>query len=169
MAGKPAGGIKTETYDEDIMQLTEDLIPLDRRYLPLHGLASAASLELVAAALPGSIPATSRICFVGYAYADLILPRRFGILFDLERPATGVKTDIIITAATQQFALRSGEITHGWQTICVIDFPRGVPAIVDEMPSVHSWKNAPRLGICEGYAYRSIAESIERSRMTGRG
>lgn len=151
------------------MPWTEDLIPLDQRYLPLHGLVSAPTLELVDTALPAHRPATSRVCFVGYAYADLILPKQFGIVFDLQRPETGVKTEIIITAATQQFALRSGEIAHGWQTICVIDFPRGVPPIVDELPELNSWKNIPRLGICEGYAYGTIARSLKQARMIPRG
>jgi hypothetical protein len=151
------------------MRWTEELVPIDQRYLTLFGLVSPASMELVEAALPADRPATSRVCFVGYSYADLPLPKRFTILFAMDKPETGVKTEIVIIAATQQLAVSSEEIPHGWKTICVIDFPLGVPPIVDDLPTLNSWKGSPRLGLCEGYAYRMIAQSLGRSRTPDRG
>jgi hypothetical protein len=44
-----------------------------------------------------------------------------------------------ILAVTQQFAKPFDIIPHFCATICLIEFPLGIPALIDNLPSVDQW------------------------------
>ena len=51
--------------------------------------------------------------------------------------AVAVKSRIL--AVTQQFLTPECEIPGGWKTICLIDFPSGVPEMVEQLPEAEGW------------------------------
>lgn len=132
---------------------SEASVPLHDRYLWIEDRTSAKTRKLVRKGLPASISPNSRVCFVGYSYADLPLPKEFNTLFcvnrdecvfDYERDdcthfrphhlASAIPVLSRINAVTQQFAIPEHEISHGWKTICVVEFPSGVPEQIDQLP-----------------------------------
>jgi hypothetical protein len=44
-----------------------------------------------------------------------------------------------ILAANQQFLTPERDIPGGWKTICLIDFPSGVPEVIEQLPEVEEW------------------------------
>ena len=118
-------------------------------------------LSAIAEGLPDHAGWNRRVCFVGFSYADLSLPKQFDCVFDLSNPQRVEQAEILITAATQQFAKPVDLLDDGWKTICVIEFPGGVPTLVDEMPTVDSWyKSELKLGVCNDTAYPVVAASL---------
>jgi hypothetical protein len=135
----------------------EEAVELAYRYLYLDGLASLSVEKLARRALPADWPVNSRLCFVGYAYANLEFPKPFDTMFlvntdecvsDSERDclnfrphhlATGIAAPSRILAATQQFGVPEKRISGGWKLICLIDFPAGVPEMIETLPVVDSW------------------------------
>ena len=124
--------------------------PVEQRYLWLEGKVSPASLDLIKSGLPTERPAHVEALFVGFAYADLPLPKRFDFVFLRGRPQEGVPCECRVTAATQQFGIELPEVPHGWKTICIVHFPTGVPELVRQLPTVDDWyENEPWVCICD--------------------
>jgi hypothetical protein len=61
--------------------MTEEQVSLEQRFLWLDGIVSPSGLKAVEEGLRTVQPAHSRVCFVGFSYADLPSPKRFDILF----------------------------------------------------------------------------------------
>jgi hypothetical protein len=148
--------------------IDETRVPLRNRILWLEGRVGQLNLEgkvkaqhlesALRRALPVEWPSTSRICIVGYAYADLPLPKDFDTMFavrldecvnDFDHDdctsfrqhhlASAVAVTSRILAATQQFLTPERQIPDGWKTVCLVDFPAGVPEMVDHLPEVDGW------------------------------
>ena len=138
---------------------SEEQTPIEQRYLRLEGLVSESVLVSVVNGLPKDAPANSRVCFVGFSYADLSLPKEFDLIFDLSLPENALPAASRVIAATQQYGKPFAEIPHGWKTICVIEFPGGVPALIERLPVVDAWyESSVALGLCTSSAYASIVE-----------
>lgn len=142
---------------------SEEQTPIEQRYLRLEGLVSEFVLVSVANGLPKDAPANSRVCFVGFSYADLSLPKEFDLIFDLAFPENALPAASRVIAATQQYGKPFAEIPHGWKTICIIEFPCGVPALIEHLPVVDAWyESRVELGLCTSSAYTSIVECHKR-------
>jgi hypothetical protein len=148
-----------------VNMIDETKVPLRSRFLWLEGRLNTGkegrsphSEAALRRALPLEWPTTSRICVVGYAYATLPLPKEFDTMFAADcdecvydydgddctafRPhhlASAVAVTSRILAVTQQFLTPECEIPNGWKTICLIDFPSGVPDMVEQLPEVDGW------------------------------
>lgn len=143
---------------------TEEATPVPERFLWMEGRVSGAALALVARGLPRAVAPTHRVCFVGFSYADLPVPKEFDVLFDLGRPARCWTATSRIVAVTQQFGEPWREIPHGWKTICVVEFPDGVPECVDRMPVVDRWGTAAlRIGMCDRLVLPEVARARGRT------
>lgn len=93
-----------------------------------------------------------------YSYADLPLGKEFECVFPLDNPAAATLEVSRILAVTQQFAKPWGELPHGWKTLCVLDFPGGVPALVDQMPEKDDWGDGQGIvGVCS----RATLEAVQ--------
>ena len=158
---------------------SEDVVPIDERYLSVQGHLSTKAQRLVRKGLPKQLPPNSRICFVTYAYANLPLPKEFDTLFRYNRDETFVKhgddigtvfqpkhlataifTCIRIVAVTQQFAEAWQEIPDGWKTICVIEFPDGVPTSMDELPTMNAWgESREAVALCSHETLQAIQQN----------
>lgn len=153
----------------------ETAVPLNERFLWLMGRLTPSFSgkgknphfgEQMRRALPVEWPSTSRICFVSYAYATLPLNKEFDTMFsvidkeqvfDYDRPdctsfrenhlAGAVAVTSRILAVTQQFLTPESEILEGWKTICLIDFPSGVPEMIEQLPELKGWE-IPNTWVC---------------------
>ena len=137
---------------------SEDAVPLYHRYLSVEGHLSSKTKHLIREGLPASLPLNSRVCFLAYGYADLPLPKEFDTVFRYNRDETAVRhadeleilfrpkhlatamaTLVRILAVTQQLGDPLTEIPDGEKTIAVLEFPDGVPHMIDELPTVNEW------------------------------
>jgi hypothetical protein len=129
---------------------SEENTPPEERYLGIEGRASTKALGLVRPGLPALFPINSEVLFVTFAYADLPLGKRFEIVFPRNRPENGARCESRVLAATQQFIHPFTEIPHGWKTICLVQFPEGIPDFIRKLPAVDAWyQNKDWIGICD--------------------
>ena len=149
------------------MMRAEHDVPIEQRYLWVEGHLSSRARKAVRKGLPKGVWPNRRVCFVGYAYSDLALPKEFDTLFRMERGeggfrkhfATAVDSWVVIVAATQQFAAAWHELPHGWKTVCVIEFPAGVPAMIDELPTVDGWHESRQsVVLCGGETLQAMQQ-----------
>jgi hypothetical protein len=139
------------------MAESESDTPIEQRYLWFDGKLSPKALKAIRAGLPGDIPPRSVILFVGFSYASLPIGKCFDVVFPKERPALGVKCRSRIHAVTQQMAEPFDHVPHGWKTICVVEFPDGVPSLIDSLPSIDAWyENRDRVCVCDEVTWEHL-------------
>jgi len=119
--------------------LNEDNVPIKDRRLVVEGMASSQTLERVRAGLPAVLPQTVRCLLVSYSYADLPLGKSFQFVLPSRTPTEFARTLAVIHAVTQQLGKPFDSIPHGWKTICAVDFPHGVPDLIERLPIVGTW------------------------------
>ena len=140
---------------------TEAQTPIEQRFLWLEGFISPTSLALIKNGLGGNLPVEGVVCFVGFSYADLPVPKRFDVVFDVDDPSQWIERESRITRVTQQMGTPD-EIPHGWKTICVVEFPSGIPDLVAKMPTVDSWHQSKlRVGLCDKQVFARVAETLK--------
>ena len=127
------------------------------RYLTICGRASEEAVKLVRTGLPEVWPDTTICCFLDYANMTVPVGACFDLIFDDFDPTNHVNTAICVQAVTQEFARPFDEISQGWKTITLLDFPQGLPEIVDKIPVVEGWHALDRLFIlCNSEDYESV-------------
>jgi hypothetical protein len=127
------------------------------RYLWFEGKVSPRAMEHIRDGLPTDQPQHTELLFVGFAYADLPLGKQFDIVFPRDQPQKGVRCECRIVAATQQWGKPLSEVPHGWKTICMVEFPQGVPELVRELPVVDGWhKNARWVCVCDAATWACL-------------
>jgi hypothetical protein len=119
--------------------LREENVPIRERLFQPEGAASPTALAKVRAGLPDKWPDSARCLFASFTYADLPLGKRFDFAFPKDRPGDAEETVAIVVAITQQYARPFEDVPHGWGTICVIDFPKGIPKAISQMQIVNDW------------------------------
>jgi hypothetical protein len=117
----------------------EDKVPVERRYLVLDGIVSNRSLELIKSGLPQQHPPNALVLFVEYAYADVPLGRSFQVVFPYGNAELGIRAECRIVAVTQQFGRPFDLVPQGWKTICIIEFPKGTPDLIQQLPIIDNW------------------------------
>ena len=120
------------------MWWTEDRTPVEQRFLFFKGKVSK-RVKLPKSGLHDYDLPNAELLFVGYAYADIPLGKKFEVVFPKDRPEAGLLRESQIIAVTQQFDVPLEVIPHGWKTICVVQFPQGVPELVSNLPVVEDW------------------------------
>jgi hypothetical protein len=154
-------------------------VPMAQRFLPVEGHLSAKAKKALRKGLPKQLSENMRLCFTSFAYADLILPREFDTLFHYNREEIfvrrGEEKDIVfqpehlatatftccrIVASTQQYAVAWQEIPEGMKAVCVIEFPDGVPSILDALPVVNAWyESREAVALCNRDTLHAIQEN----------
>jgi hypothetical protein len=160
---------------------SEDVVPNYQRYLSVEGHLSSRAKQLVRKGLPNSLPLNSRVCFLAAAYADLLLPKEFDTLFGYSRQETVIRheaeleivfrlkhlataafTRVRIVAVTQQISEALQEIPDGIKTIGVLEFPDGVPPLIDDLPTVDDWnESGEAVALCS----RETLQAIQQRRV----
>jgi hypothetical protein len=137
----------------------ESDVPLDERVLTVEGRASPDALFHVQEALPKERPAHCEVLFISFAYADIPLGRTFYIAFPTSDPKSETRTRCVIRAVTQQYANPFGEVPHGWKTICLVEFPEGIPGVIASLPTVNGWyENRQTVSLCDEDTWRLIVD-----------
>jgi len=159
---------------------SEDAVPLYHRYLSVEGHLSSRTRRLVRKGLPDPLPLNSRVCFLAYGYADLPLPKEFDSMFRYHRDETAVRHGdeieilfrprhlatalplrVRVLAVTQPSGEALAEIPDGEKTIALLEFPEGVPHMIDELPTVHEWgESRSAVALCS----QETLQAIERRR-----
>lgn len=119
--------------------LAEESVPFAHRVLFAEGIVDETLLPGAVRALMTLPSPSGRVLFLTFTYADLPLGKEFSFTFPRDCPLDAVATRAVLTAVTQQFFEPWDALPHGWKTICLVEFPDGVPEIVDQLPLVSSW------------------------------
>lgn len=134
-------------------------VPLNERVLAVEGRASPIVLSYVQNALPKERSENSEVLLVSFAYADIPIGRVFDVAFPEGDPKSVTRTRCVITAVTQQYAKPFDEVPHGWKTICLVEFPEGIPAVIASLPTVNGWyENRLTVSLCDEDTWRLIVD-----------
>jgi hypothetical protein len=143
--------------------LNEDSVPIEDRRLVVEGVASTNTLERVRAGLPTMWPRTARCLLLSYSYADLPVGKTFEFVFPDRLPREFEETLAIVQAVTQQFGESFDSIPHGWKTICVVDFPQGVPRLIERLPAVEAWgESQETLALCGRDTIEALLSEVRK-------
>jgi len=137
---------------------TEDRTPLEQRYLWFEGKVSK-KVKLTESGLRDYDLPNAEILFVGYAYTDLPLGKKFQVAFPKGNPEAGILCESEIIAVTQQFDEPLKVVPHGWKTICLVQFPYGVPDMISNLPAMDSWfANRDYVCVCDEETWEAIKQ-----------
>jgi hypothetical protein len=141
---------------------SEEQTPVDQRFLWLEGFVAPSTLDIIKEGLGTNVASGTVVCFVGFSYADLAIPKQYDVVFNVDDPSQCCETETRIIRVTQQLGKPFDEIPHGWKTICVVEFPSGMPSLVAKMPTVDSWyKSEVRVGLCEKHVWEAVAAGLK--------
>jgi hypothetical protein len=87
-----------------------------------------------------------------YAYADLLLPKKFDTVFHIRKPDESVNAEFSITQAVLDGRFPVNEINHGHKHVVIIEFEGAVPGIFD--------RDKVELGFCNSSDFNSIKEKL---------
>jgi hypothetical protein len=159
--------------------VTEDEVPVLERYLWLEGFPSQHTLREVRRALPTDISKHSRICLVGFAYADIPLPKQYDVLFPFSHAesfcasgddeplnfksstlAAAIECKTHVIAALPEFGGPVTELERGWKSICAVEFEGAVPPEVDLLPTVDTWHESNHyIALCSCATFASLIDA----------
>ncbi len=135
-------------------------VPIEQQYLYIKGKVSSSSLDLIKSGLPIEKSNNTEILFVGYAFADVPVGKSFSMIFQNDNPHKAIRCESNIVAVTQQWGKPLEVIPYGWKTICIIEFPQGIPDIVKNLPIIDTWfDNSNYICICDEDAWEAIKKN----------
>jgi hypothetical protein len=107
--------------------------------------------------LPDNKPVNTKILFVDYAYADLPIGKTFQRIFPIDDVESGVACESKIIAATQGSGKSIDRLPYAAKTICLVEFPRGVPEIIKDLLTVDNWSESSKLVcLCSEETWRAL-------------
>ena len=72
-----------------------------------------------------------------FGYADIPLGKAFGAVFKTSNPAEGAITQCVLRAVINEWMpIAMDGIPRGHRSICLFEFPQGIPALVKRLPAV---------------------------------
>jgi hypothetical protein len=137
--------------------LSEEKVPIEQRCLYIQGILSSEA-EKFSTSITNNRPKNSCLCFASYTYADLPLPKNFDVIFVRENPKQAIIVTSRVIRVTQQFNKEWREIPHGWKTICLIEFPKGVPPLMHTLPLIDGWSHDPLICLSTLETWQTILE-----------
>lgn len=137
------------------LMTAEEAVPVEQRFMTIACRASASLLTRVRPYLPETIPPTARVVLTGPSYADIPLGKRFELVMPEKQPQHAERTTAVLMAAAQTFG-RMPAVASGWNHICVIDFPDGVPSLVDELGD--TTQDAKWLWLCAAETHAALSQ-----------
>ncbi len=130
---------KMDNTNQANLWFSQERTPIEQRYLWFEGHVAPHILPLILTGLPQHRTHNAAILFVGYAFADLEIGYHFDVMFPRKNPEAGIPCLSRIVAVTQQFSKPFDRVPHGWKTICEIEFPDGIPAMIRDLPELDGW------------------------------
>lgn len=101
-----------------------------------------------------------------YAYGDVLLPKKYDTVFQIDKPTNFVHTDFIITQAVLNGWTGVNQICRGHKHICVIQFNKAVDNIFNLLTyfdQKQPAKNNIQLGICDKKDFQEIKMRLEQT------
>jgi len=75
---------------------------------------------------------------VSFSYADIPLGKAFGAVFAKSDAALGATTQAVLRAVINEWMpLAMDGIPYGHRSVCLFDFPAGVPALLTQLPHLN--------------------------------
>jgi hypothetical protein len=104
--------------------------------------------------------------FTLYAYADFTLPKQFDCIFRLDSPLDFLNTKLQLTQSLFEGKFPVERIEHGHKHLCIFEFEKEVPSIVNELYIGTGFHNSPpngslKLGICQSGDFKEIKNRQE--------
>ena len=160
---------------------SDENVPIEERYLVVEGHLSAKTRQTVRKGLRAALAPTSRVCFVSCAYADLPLPRAFDAVFPVNQTVAGKgatvtgfagkhlaraeSTAVRIEAAMDTEYRALGTLPDAANTICILEFPSGVPFMIDDLPTVKDWGESDEsVVLCSRETLHALKDAARRPR-----
>ncbi len=104
-----------------------------------------------------------------YAYDDILLPKKYNIVFQIDKPSNFVNLDFTITQAIWNSWTGVNKISRGHKHICVIRFDKAVDNIFnlltyfDPKRTVH---DNIELGLCDKNDFEEIKTRLTETMIT---
>jgi len=111
------------------------------------------------------IPAsdTQGYFLASYSYTDIYIETSFDVVYKYSDVKTGVKTKAVILAIIHEWAqIPVPYVGCGHKSICLIDFPEGIPKNIIDLPEVDDWSGIDidkRVGLCSEATWNFLLES----------
>jgi hypothetical protein len=110
--------------------------------------------------LPDNKPVNTKILFADFAYADLPIGKTFQRIFPIGDVESGVACESKVIAATQENGKSLDGIPYAGKTICLIEFPQGVPEIIKDLLTVDNWAESLKLVcLCSEETWRVLKDT----------
>ncbi|TKK64106.1 hypothetical protein FC093_23320 [Ilyomonas limi] len=103
-----------------------------------------------------------------YAYADILLPKYFDTIFQIDNPENFIETKFVIKQAVINGWTSVGEISHGHKHILVVEFPNSIPDILNllsEFSYKKTIKNEIHLGFCNKIDFDAIKTNLHQTHL----
>jgi hypothetical protein len=72
-----------------------------------------------------------------FGYADVPLGKAFGAVFSKANPADGGATQCVLRAVINEWTpIAMDGIPKGHRSVCLFEFPQGIPTLIKRLPSV---------------------------------
>jgi len=100
-----------------------------------------------------------------YAYADIKIPKRFNIIFQLDNTDNFVETNYTITKVILNGWTSTSQITMGHKHITIVEFDNSIPDILNLLSDFKhqgSDKKQIQLGFCEKEHFEIIKTKMEQ-------
>ena len=111
----------------------------ENRSLCVTGQLGAGALEHARRGLAPGQPGANEVCLaVSFAGAE----HHLGAEFDVIVPVAGAResgTRAVLVGVTQQWGKAWESVPRGHKTVCVLQFPGGVPEAIRALPEVEDW------------------------------
>ena len=106
--------------------------------------------------------------FTLYAYADLEIPKKFDIIFQVDDPAVFVQTTYELVQSIYEGWLPSNRVEHGHKHLSIFRFDNGLPEILhilhkEEGRTSSAPKGQKLLGFCHSKDFDQIKRRIEKT------
>jgi hypothetical protein len=109
-----------------------------------HARLTADWHEAITAYQHTSVRDTSVYCAVAFAYAQLPVGKTFEVLFPAYQPAAAVQSPAVLVAVINEWIpLPMPYIEAGHRSICLFDFPAGVPGLIQSLATVERFMQRP--------------------------
>jgi hypothetical protein len=75
---------------------------------------------------------------VSFGYADIPLGKAFSAIFDKSNVSAGANTQCVLRAVINEWLpLAMDGIPHEHRSVCLFDFPQGMPDLITQLPHVN--------------------------------
>jgi hypothetical protein len=101
-----------------------------------------------------------------YAYDDILLPKKYDTVFQIDKPTNFTHTDFIITQAVLNGWTGVNQISKGHKHICVIQFNRTVDnifSLLTHFSPEQTAYNIIQLGFCDENDFEEIKTRLKQN------